>query len=75
MDVASAYQNGFLYIRQLSLLLRRSMQQKTKDSFQAVRRWQVSNEEAASFTIAPSLSGEACCKIFGHDFREKTNGY
>lgn len=41
MDMASAYQNAFLYIRQLSLMLRRSMQQKTKDSFQAVRRWQV----------------------------------
>ncbi|CAM9473478.1 unnamed protein product, partial [Sphacelaria rigidula] len=41
MDVTSAYQNAFLYIRQLSLLLRRSMQQKSKDSFQSVRRWQV----------------------------------
>ncbi|CAM9691183.1 unnamed protein product [Ectocarpus sp. 12 AP-2014] len=41
MDVGSAYQNAFLYIRQLSLLLRRAMQHKTKDSVQAVRRWQV----------------------------------
>ncbi|CAN0439920.1 unnamed protein product, partial [Ectocarpus sp. 13 AM-2016] len=40
MDVGSAYQNAFLYIRQLSLLLRRAMQHKTKDSVQAVRRWQ-----------------------------------
>ncbi|CAM9417086.1 unnamed protein product, partial [Hapterophycus canaliculatus] len=41
MDVGSAYQNAFLYIRQLSLLLRRAMQHKTKDSVQSVRRWQV----------------------------------
>ncbi|CAN0483367.1 unnamed protein product, partial [Laminaria digitata] len=43
LDVASAYQNAFLYIRQLSLLLRRAMQQKSKDSAQAVRRWQASS--------------------------------
>lgn len=41
MDVTSAYQNAFVYIRQLALLLRKSLQSKTKDSFQAVRRWQV----------------------------------
>lgn len=41
MEVGSAYQNAFLYIRQLSLLLRRAMQHKTRDAVQSVRRWQV----------------------------------
>ncbi|CAM9715390.1 unnamed protein product, partial [Choristocarpus tenellus] len=41
LDTASAYQNAFLYIRQLSLMLRKAMTQQTSDSFAAVRRWQV----------------------------------
>lgn len=48
--MASAYQNAFLYIRQLALLLRKSIQDQAKDSGKAIRRWQVGSRSRAHIT-------------------------
>ncbi|CAN0226958.1 unnamed protein product, partial [Discosporangium mesarthrocarpum] len=41
LDTGSAYQNAFLYIRQLSLLIRKAVMNKSKDSVTSLRKWQV----------------------------------
>ena len=61
MDVRFAYQNALLYIRQLSLLLRRAMHHKTKDATQSVRRWQVGWSWVGSLSV---FAGS--WKIFRH---------
>jgi len=43
LDMSASYQHAFVYIRQLAIHLRNSLQVKTKDSHKAVYNWQFVN--------------------------------
>lgn len=43
IDSAAAYQNAFIFIRQLAIVLRNALSMKTKEAFKQVYRWQYIN--------------------------------
>jgi len=62
LDEHSAYQHGFVYIRQLALHLRSAITSKTKDSINNVYCWQYINclrVRTTSAMLSPTTV--ACC--------------